>query len=182
MSGNIIPTLVVGGAPSFVNETAKKKLAKWGLSVEWHVEMGKGRQESNPHADARCEAIIVFSDMVSTRDVSKAWLAFANERHIPIVILDRHESHWPKQFERFGFRTIPAVAAAAVAAPEEQDMPQQQRSAPSGSPEYRQRIAFLKEQLRELAEEDGVQSLSWDAKSNVVSVRREVRMVQEEML
>jgi hypothetical protein len=183
MAGNLTRTLVVGGVASYVNETARKKLARWGLSVEWHVPMGKAKQENNPSADARCEAVVVFGDMVSNKAVTKAWAAFARERSIPCAIIDRHESHWPAQFDRQGFKTIPAVAAAAVAEPEEQPMAQQQpKAAPAPPSEYHDRLSFLKEALRELAEKDGVQSLSWDAKSGLVRVQREVRMVQEDVL
>lgn len=184
MAGNMTRTLVVGGVASYVNETARKKLCRWGLAVEWHVPMGKVKQENNPSADARCEAIIVFDDMVSNKSVPKAWASFARERGIPHAVIDRHESHWPAQFERQGFRPIPPVAAAAVADTEEEPQPMaQQKPAPQQPPtEYHERLSFLKEQLRELAEKDGVQALTWDAKSGLVRVQREVRMIQEDVL
>jgi hypothetical protein len=144
MAGNLIRTLVVGGVASYVNETAKKKLARWGLSVEWHVEMGKGRQEANPSAPAHCEAIIVFGEMLSQRKYIDPWVDYARGRGILVAVLDRHESHWPKQFERFGFKTIPAVAAAAVAEPEEQDMAQPKPHQATQPTEFNERLAFVK--------------------------------------
>lgn len=183
MAGNLTRTLVVGGVASYVNETARKKLARWGLAVEWHVEMGKTRQEENPNLPAGGEAIVLFDDMLSTKAAARAWRKFAQERRVPIAVVDRHESHWPAEFERQGFRPIPPVAAAAVAHHEDEPTVATQKPAQSQTTqEYRERIAFLKEALRELAEKDGVQALSWDAKSGMVSVSREVRLIQEDVL
>lgn len=184
MAGNLTRTLVVGGVSSYVNETARKKLARWGLAVEWHVEMGKSKQEAHPSADAHCEAIIVFSEMVSQRKYIDPWREYARTRGIPCAVLDRHESHWPAQFERQGFKTIPPVAAAAVANLEEEPRPMAQtKPTPSQQPsEYHERLAYLKEALRELADKDGVQTLSWDAKSGMVRCTREVRVVHEDVL
>jgi hypothetical protein len=171
--------LVVGGVASYVNETARKKLARWGLAVEWHVEMGKTRQEENPNLPAGCEVVVLFDDMVSNKRVTKAWRTFASSHGVRLLVLDRHESHWPVEMERCGFKTIPPVAAAAVRDEEVHEMAQQQKTTPTAPSEFHERLAFVKEALRELHEKDGVLSIQWDAKTGMLRWSRPVTTVEE---
>lgn len=175
-------TLVVGGYSRFVKETVTKKLARWGLAVEWHVELGK-RQEKHPSADARCEVIVVLREALSHIRLVGAWEQYAQQRGIRCVVLSGHESHWAEQMARYGINPIPPVAAAAVADVEEnRQMAQQQKTAAPPPTEFHERLAFVKELLKEMHEKDGVQSVAWDAKSGLIRAQREVRVVQEEAL
>jgi hypothetical protein len=184
-------TLVIGGVASFVNETARKKLARWGFSADWHIPMGK-KQEQNPGAAPQCEAIVIFEDMVSTRAVTRAWQAFARERGMMLVVLDRHESHWPGQMERQGFKTIHPVAAAAVADTEEQDMARDEKDGkrvvhlpvgPGVAPPtdgFQGRKSALVELLREMRDLDGLTEILWSPESGLSLKRTIMRPVTEE--
>jgi hypothetical protein len=179
MAGNLTRTLVVGGMADFLEKTLRRRLAAYGLAVDWHQESSATMPVNIP---ANVEVVVVFQDMVRNKYVTRGYREEAKKRDIPCIILERHAASWPETLQRHGFAQIPPVAAAAVAEHQEPEPMAQQKTPTQPPSEYHERLAFLKEALRELAEKDGVQSLAWDAKSGLVRVQRKVWVEQEDIL
>lgn len=183
-------TLVIGGVASFIQETAKKKLARWGLSVEWHVPMGK---DPAPGADPKCEVIVVFRDMINTHRMAVKWQEYAASRGLPCIVVDRHESHWGKAFEQHGIKTINPNTAAAVADIEVQGMARDEKesrrvvslpvgggAAPTQGDGFASRKAALVELLRDMRDSDGLTELLWSPEAGLSTKRTVMRPVSEE--
>lgn len=184
--------IVVGGVASFVHETAAKKLARWGFVIERHVEMGKHRKAAIP--SGRVDAVIIFSDMMPSRDDVRLWREEAEQiARLPCVVLPRKESHWPEAMRRSGFEPINPVTASAVAITEEdEEMAGADQKhpggggkvvqiAPSGSAAFMSRKEQLKKLLKEMAEQDGVREVIFSPESGLSLKRVAVETFEEEV-
>ncbi|RYZ34618.1 MAG: hypothetical protein EOO71_38460 [Myxococcaceae bacterium] len=156
--------LVVGGVASFVQGTLGKKLARWGFVVEGHQEM-RSRMTAAVSA-VRFDVLFIFAEMVPSRAVIEQWADAAKHSGVPCVVLDRHESHWPKALARHGYEPINPVTASAVAVTHEEAMsttPPPPRSTPTPRPPG-QPFEDLMTQLEVLLTEmkdAGLETLSW---------------------
>lgn len=181
--------LVVGGVGSFIQETASKKLARWGFVVAHHVEMGKHHTVAVP-SDA--EAVIVFYDMVAKHQAAELWKASAAQRDVPCLMLPRKESLWSQEMTRHGFGPInPNTAAAVADNGEEQEMAQEAkpkvgqvvdlgaRLSPVAA--FMERKETLRRLLREMVEKDGLKEVMFSPDSGLSLKRVAIEEFNEEV-
>lgn len=158
--------LVVGGIASFVHGTLGRKLARWGFVVEGHQEM-RTRMTASV-SGVHYDALLLFAEMVpGGRTVIAQWQEAASRAGVPCIVLDRHESHWPKALARHGYEPINPVTASAVATTHEEVMPNAPNPAASSASAPRpasQPFEDLMTQLEVLLAEmkdAGLETLSW---------------------
>lgn len=176
--------LVVGGVASFVKEIASKKLARWGFVVERHMEMGKHRAASIP--SGKVDAVLIFEDMMPSRQEVRAWQADAKNKGLPCVTLPRHEAHWLESMKRAGFEPINPNTAAAVAEIEDEAMGQQSDKVvklPAQSPasDFMGRKEQLRRLLREMQEKDGLREVMFSPEVGMSLKRVAVEEFNEEV-
>lgn len=178
-------TMVVGGVASYVKGTMRQKLATWGFDVVAHREM---KERMTPGGVTGHQALIIFEEMVPSRDVVNAWRAEASRVGVECITLDRHESHWPKVLDRHGYRKISPITAAAVAASEEAmatppvkvvPPPPEPTKAPSKALE--EKLDQIKLLLLE-AKELGLHRLTFDGTSGKLTFSRPVLVEDTETL
>jgi hypothetical protein len=181
---------VVGGVASFINETASKKLARWGFIVTEHYEMGKKRI---PHLGSNIEAVIVFYDMVAHHQSAEQVKDSAERAGVPCLMLPRKESMWSAEMRRHGFEPInPNVAACVADAGEEipmnttkpaekqaQVVPLDKRLTSMAA--FMDRKETLRRLLREMVEKDGLKEVIFSPDSGMSLKRVAVEEFTEDV-
>ena len=102
--------LVVGGLPSFFENTLQGKLLEFGIKSEWHWQIDKPIQGDIPEG---CDLIVVFVDITADgADIVNKLKDKATPRGIQVVSTQRKLAPMVRDLERRGFthRRVPDVS------------------------------------------------------------------------
>jgi hypothetical protein len=176
---------VIGGIPSFVDQTIRKKLARYGIEIPdgWHLSLD--RLHHGPTAvgiPAECELLVVLYDMVPTRAHADPQRKQAEAMGIPILEAPRKIAQAHQRLLDLGFDLIAPDVAAALSetheAPEEHDMmkdPEKKPvtaavAAPYLPTTMEGRLQLLGALVTAMRDTDNVDGIMWSAGSEKIEV------------
>ncbi len=157
-----------GGVGSFADSN-RPKLARWGVEVAAHYPMGR-EPRSLPLG---FDLYVVWSDMVvSPGRLLKNYRAQAAAQGLDLVVTQRKESAWHRDFPEAGIQKRPPVAGAALADEEVWEpmaikvVERKEEKAP-GKRSQAECLEALDALLAELRADHGLKTLTMDEAGNV---------------
>lgn len=172
---------LMGGVSSFV-VTLRPKLLRWGLDVQGHMEMGR----EGSSLPLGFDVYLGLVDVVAKADhLVPLWRYQAEIKGLRLVLTQRKESAWHRDFPRAGLQQRGPVAAAAlndVQAGEEARVTNVKVVEVAGKPKTRDDLlGELGRIAAQLKLSHGLKSLTIDEEGNV-EVEVEVVKVSTERL